>query len=227
MLLVFAASPVIAQKTLIIHDPTIQLMDEVPALPDDEASVYDEVVLPKLKAKYNAEGCSVDPELLGEVSGSFTKKGVVQKAALYQVCVTGNGLGIVAVVIFEDAKLVGIWGENSGWAIRINTISDLNSNGIDELALSFGGGLHQGKGGVGVEIIEFDNLKPQILGWFQAEQSMDGTPESAWKVSVKTGKAPAFYRQRYKANRQGKLIKFGVNAVFKLTKVENNFEPII
>lgn len=217
---------VAAQKTLVIYDPTIQLMDEIPALPDDEAAVYEETVLRKLKAKYDGDGCSVDPELLGEVSGSFTKKGVVQKAAFYQVCTTGNGLGIIAIVIFEDGKLAGVWGENSGWAMRINMIADLNSNGVDELSLSFGGGLHQGHGGVGVEIIEFQKEKPQVLGWFQAEQIMDTETESAWKVTVKTGKIPVFYRQKYKANSRGKLLKTGANTVFKPTKVENGFELI-
>lgn len=226
LFILFSTASITAQKTLVIYDPTIELMDEVPALPDDEAAIYEASVLRKLKAKYESEGCSVDPELLGEVSGSFTKKGVVQKAAFYQVCTTGNGLGIIAVIIFEDAKLVGIWGENSGWGTKINTIADLNLNGIDELTLSFGGGLHQGQGGVGVEIIEFRSGKPQVLGWFQAERTMDTQTESAWKVSVKTGKAPTFYRQKYKANSRGKLIKTGVNSIFKLTTVENNFELI-
>jgi len=226
LFVVFSATSINGQKTLVIYDPTVELMDEIPGLPDDEAAVYDSTVLPKLKAKFTTDGCSVDPELLGETSGSFTKKGVIQKAAFYQVCVTGNGLGVIAVVIFEDSKLVGIWGENSGWATKIHSITDLNSNGFDELALSFGGGLHQGQGGIGVEILEFREGKPQVLGWFQAEKTMDTATDSAWKVSVKTGKAPVFYRQKYIPGLRGKLIKTGVNTIFKLTTVENNFEAV-
>ncbi len=226
VLLLSATFPAAAQKPLTIWDPTVELMDEVPALPDAEAELNNKTVLPKLKAKYNSDGCTVDPELLGEVSGVFTKKGVVQKVALYQVCVTGNGLGIVALVMFEDDKLVGIWGEESGWAMRLHAISDMNTNGFDELTLAFGGGLHQGQGGVGVEIVEFQNGKLQVLGWFQAEQSMDGEAETAWKVTAKPGKIPVFYRQKYKANSRGKLLKTGTNTIFKLTKVENKFEQI-
>lgn len=221
-----ASFPAVAQKTLVIYDPTIVIEDIVPALPDDEQAVFDRVVLPKLKAKYQTDGCAVDPELAGETSGRFTKKGVVQKAAFYQVCQTGNGLGVIALVIFENGKLVGIWGDDSGWTLEINAVSDLNGNGLDELTLSFGGGMHQGQGGIGVDIVEFVGGQPQMLGWFQAEKIMDTETESAWKVTVKTGKTPVFYRQKYKANSRGKLLKTGANTVFKLTKVENGFEQI-
>lgn len=226
LFLVLAATPTFAQKTLVIYDPTIQLMDEVPALPDAEQAIFESSVLPKLKAKYQSDSCGVDPELAGEVSGKFTKNGVVQKAAFYQVCQTGNGLGVVAIVIFENDKLVGIWGEESGWSMNINTVSDLNANGIDEFTLSYGGGMHQGEGGIGVDIMEFQNGTPKSLGWFQAEKITDTESSSGWKVSVRTGKTPIYYRQQYKANSRGKLIKTGTNAVFKPTKGESKFELI-
>jgi len=224
LIFVLLTSTVAAQKTLVIYDPTVVLDDGLPMLPDDEQAVFDSTVLPKLKAKYQSEGCAVDPELAGEVSGRFTKRGIVQKAAFYQICQTGNGLGIVAIVIFEDGQLVGVWGDNSGWSMEINAIPDMNANGIDEFTLSFGGGMHQGQGGVGVDIVEFQNGKPQVHGWFQAEKLMDTETESAWKVSVKTGKSPIFYRQKYIANSRGKLVRSGANSVFKLTKIENGFE---
>ena len=226
LLFVVVAIPVSAQKTLVIYDPTIVLEDEVAALPDAEQVMYERSVLPKLKAKYASDTCSVNPELAGEVSGKFTKKGVVQKAAFYQVCQTGNGLGTVAVVIFENDKLLGIWGDDSGWTLQINTIADLNGNGFDEFTLSFSGGMHQGEGGIGVEVMEFTNGKPQSMGWFQGEKFMDTETESGYKVTVRTGKTPVFYRQKYTANSRGKLMKRGANSVFKLKKVENSFEEI-
>ena len=218
--------PVSAQRTLVIYDPTLELMDEVPMLADAEQAIYEQTVLPKLKAKYGSEGCAVDPELAGEVSGKFTRKGVIQKAAFYQVCQTGNGLGIVAIVIFEDDKLVGIWGDESGWTLQINSIADLNANGLDEFSLSYGGGMHQGQGGIGVDIMEFAGGKPHSIGWFQGDKIMDTETESAWKVTARTGRTPVFYRQKYVANSRGKLIKTGANTIFKLTKVENGFEEI-
>ena len=215
-----------AQKTLVIYDPTVVIEDEVPMLPAAEQVVYERTVLPKLKAKYQSDGCGVEPELAGEVSGRFTKKGVVQKLAFYQVCQTGNGLGIVAIVVFENDRLVGIWGDDSGWTLGINTLGDLNANGRDEFALSFGGGLHQGQGGIGVDVMEFSSGKPKSIGWFQGEKIMDTETESAWKVTVKSGPTPVFYRQKYRADKRGKLIKTGVTSAFKLTKVENGFEEI-
>ena len=226
LLFVVVAIPVSAQKTLVVYDATLELLDELPMLPDAEQAVYERSVLPKLKAKYQSDTCSVEPELAGEVSGKFTKKSVVQKAAFYQVCQTGNGLGIVAVVVFENNKLVGIWGDESGWSLQINTIADLNGNGFDEFTLSYSGGMHQGEGGIGVDVMEFTNGKPQSMGWFQGEKFMDTETESGYKVTVRTGKTPVFYRQKYVANSRGKLMKSGANAVFKLKKVETSFEEI-
>ena len=215
-----------AQKTLVIYDPTVTFEDEVPMLPDAEQAVFEGTVLPRLKAKYQSDGCSVEPELAGEVSGRFTKRDVVQKLAFYQVCQTGNGLGIIALVVFENDKLVGVWGDESGWTLSINSIADINANGTDEFTLSFGGGMHQGQGGIGVDVMEFSGGKPKSIGWFQGEKIMDTETESAWKVTVKSGKVPVFYRQKYIAGKRGKLIRTGGNSVFKLTKVENGFEEI-
>lgn len=226
LLFVVVAIPVSAQKALVVYDATLELLDELSVLPDAEQAVYEQSVLPKLKAKYQSDTCSVEPELAGEVSGKFTKKGVVQKAAFYQVCQTGNGLGTVAVVIFENNKLVGIWGDESGWSLQINTIADLNGNGFDEFTLSYSGGMHQGEGGVGVELMEFGGGKPRSMGWFQGEKFMDTETESGYKVTVRTGKTPVFYRQKYVANSRGKLMKSGANAVFKLKKVETSFEEV-
>ena len=226
LLFVVVAIPVSAQKTLVVYDATLELLDELPMLPDAEQAVYERSVLPKLKAKYQSDTCSVEPELAGEVSGKFTKKSVVQKAAFYQVCQTGNGLGIVAVVVFENNKLVGIWGDESGWSLQINTIADLNGNGFYKFTLSYSGGMHQGEGGIGVDVMEFTNGKPQSMGWFQGEKFMDTETESGYKVTVRTGKTPVFYRQKYVANSRGKLMKSGANAVFKLKKVETSFEEI-
>ncbi len=215
-----------AQKTRVIYDPTVELMDEVPTLPDTEQELYETTVLPRLTEKFQSETCSVDPELAGEVSGSFTKKGVVQKLAFYQVCQTGNGLGIVAIVVFENDKLVGIWADDSGWTLSVTTVADLNTNGLDEFTLSFGGGMHQGIGGIGVDVMEFAGGKPLSIGWFQGEKIVDTETESAWKVTARTGKTPVFYRQKYVANKRGKLIKTGTNSVFKLKTVESGFEEI-
>lgn len=226
LVLIINAAPAAAQQDLVIYDPAITPEDIEPELPDDEQAVFDSTVLPLLKAKYQSEGCSVDPELAGEVSGHFTNKGVVQKAAFYQVCQTGNGLGVIAIVIFENGKLVGAWGDNSGWTMQISSIADMNRDGIDEFTLSFGGGMHQGMGGIGVDVVEFRNGRPVVLGWFQAEKLTDGETDSAWKVTVKPGKNPTFYRQKYVANKKGKLIKTGTKAAFRLTKVENGFELI-
>lgn len=215
-----------AQKTLVVYDPTIEPEDIEPMLADDEQARYESAVLPRLKAKFQSEGCAVDPLLAGEVSGSFTRKGVVQSLAFYQVCQTGNGLGIVAIVVFEKGKVVGIWGDNSGWTMNVNKIADLNSNGLDEFALSYGGGMHQGQGGIGVDIMEFGARGPVSIGWFQGERLTDTETDQAWRVTVRKGRVPTFFRQKYVANRDGKLIKRGPSTAFKLTKVASSFKSV-
>lgn len=215
-----------AQKTLVVYDPTIEPEDIEPTLADDEQALYESAVLPRLKAQFQSEGCAVDPMLAGEASGSFTRKGSVQNLAFYQVCQTGNGLGIVAIVVFEKGKIVGIWGDNSGWTMNVNKIADLNSNGLDEFALSYGGGMHQGQGGIGVDIMEFGARGPVSIGWFQGERLTDTETDYAWRVTARKGKVPAFFRQKYVANRDGKLLKRGPITAFKLTKVASSFKSV-
>ena len=226
LIFVLFAGTVAAQRTLVVYDPTLEPEDIEPMLSDSEQADFENIVVPKLKAKYQSEGCAVDPELAGEVTGSFTKKGAVQRLAFYQVCQTGNGLGVVAIVVFEKGKLVGIWGDNSGWTMYVDKVADLNANGLDEFALSFGGGMHQGQGGIGVDVMEFGTRGPLSIGWFQGESIMDTETEYAWRVTVRKGKVPVFYRQKCVPNRDGKLLKRGPNIVFKLTKVGSKFEAV-
>jgi len=143
------AAVVHGQKTVVVVDPTIPVTDNVELTTATDQAEIDRVALPKLKAKYQSESCSVDLELAGEVDGSFTKKGAAQTIAFFQVCQTGNGLGIVAVVVIENGKVIGTFGSDSGWSFDIGALPDINGNGIDEFTLSFGGGMHQGMGGIG------------------------------------------------------------------------------
>lgn len=222
-LLVAAAN---AQKTVVVIDPTIPTADVGTVATATNQEEIDRVALPKLKARYENDGCTVNLELAGETSGSFTKVNSKETIAFYQVCQTGNGLGVVALVVTENGKVTGIYGSDSGWSFDLGSLPDIDSNGLDELTLSFGGGMHQGKGGVGVEIVQFKSGLPMVLGWFQAEELTDTEPTAAWRVTAKTGKIPVYYRQKFVSNDGKRWRRSGANAVFKLTKGTSKYEAV-
>lgn len=220
------ATAVVGQKTVLIYDPLWPSTDGFPTLSEEMQAEFDRAVRPKLEAKYTRDGCSVDPDLSGEVTGSFTRRGADQRAAFFQVCQTGNGFGIVAVVIFENEKAIGIWVGENGWSMDIRAVKDINRNGLDEFTLSYGGGMHQGMSATGVDLVEFRDTRLVGLGWFQAERSVDSETEEAWKITARPGTKPVFYRQRYRSDRSGQLVKTGANAAFTLKKTTSGFTKI-
>lgn len=220
----FAAAQ--AQKTVVVIDPTIPVANIDAAATATNQVEIDRVALPKLKAKYESDACTVNLELAGEASGSFTKANAKETIAFYQVCQTGNGLGVVALVVTEGGKVTGIYASDSGWSFNIGSLPDINGNGLDELTLSFGGGMHQGQGGVGVEIVEFAGGLPKAIGWFQAEEFTDTEPTAAWRVTAKTGKTPVYYRQKFVSKDGKRWTRSGANAVFKLTEPDGTFEAV-
>lgn len=227
LILAVFSSVALAQKTLLIYDPGWPATDDIPALSESDEAEFNRVALPKLAAKFRSDACSVDPELKGEVTGSFTRKGAEQRLAFYQVCITGNGFGVVAVVLFDNDKVVGIWGENSGWAMDIRVVDDVDQNGINEFTLSFSGGMHQGMGGVGIELMQFNGKKPTSLGWFKAEELTDGETDIAWRVTARQMAKPIFYRQKVIRNGSGDLVRSGSDARFLLGKGQTKFQSLM
>lgn len=220
------AAAVSAQKTVVVLDPTVAVPERETPLKATYQSEIDRVALPRLKAKYESDICPVELDLAGEASGSFTRKGAEQKIAFFQVCQTGNGLGIVALVVTENGKVISIYGSESGWSLDIGALPDINANGLDEFTLSYGGGMHQGQGGVGVDIMEFTGSAPKGIGWFKAEEFMDTEAVNVWKVTAKPGPTPVFYKQKYASVEGGKWRRTGANSVFKLGKAYGNFEVV-
>lgn len=181
-------------------------------------------VFPKAKDHWEEDICPSGSEELGGVAkGAFTKSAANQTLVLYQYCQTGNGLGNNILVLLENGKIVKTFGEESGWAINLRQLPDINQNGIDEFAVTYGGGMHQGQGGTGIDILEFVNGKPKILGWLQ-ESAFTEDSEYSYKVWVKKGKTPVFYREKYAPNKNNKQVKIGKAVAFKLKKDDDRFQ---
>lgn len=215
---------VLAQTTAVVVDPTKDA-GAGSKLSSAEQAIFDGV-LPNVRKAVSTESCEQDISVASVIHGSFTKTGSKQTLVFYQYCQTGNGLGWVGIVVIDGGKVVGNYIDDSGWSIDAGSLPDINANGLDEFTLSYGGGMHQGQGGVGVDIMEFSGGVPKGLGWFKAEEFMDTEAVNVWKVTAKTGKAPVYYKQKYAAVDGGKYRRVGANARFKLTKSVADFKAV-
>lgn len=222
LLFVFAAavSPTFGQTIVVVIDPTKPVVEGTIGKAEDDLFYS---AMPAVKRQIGSETCTGEVERSGVIRGAFSKAGAKQTIVFYQACQTGNGLGWVGLVLIENGKVIGNYVSDSGWALAMAKISDINKNGLDEFTLSFSGGMHQGEGGVGVDLMEFSGNMPMSLGWFKAEEFKDTQASTVWKVTAKPGKIPVFYRQKFASTAKDTWKKVGVNAGFKLTRATSSF----
>jgi hypothetical protein len=128
--------------------------------------------------------------------------------------------------LIEDGRLVGNYISDSGWSIDIETVPDINRNGLDEFVLAFSGGMHQGESGTGVDLMEFNDGLPKGIGWYQAEAFTATGSSTAWKLMATPGKMPVFYRQAYKSGKNDKWFPSGTARVFKLGEAYSTFTAV-
>ena len=208
---------IFGQQTVVINDPTIP--EEYSTVARTDKSLIDRDVWPVMRKKYEGESCTPEFDYSEAIQGSFTRPKARQKLIFFQVCQTGNGIGVAGLALIENGKVVGLYGaDQAGWVGGARTLPDINQNGIDEIALYWSGGLHQGEGGVGVDVMELPGNALRGLGWFQSEGFSDDRPTVGYKVSVKKGKLPVFSRQKYLSNESEKWRPSGRPAIFKLRK---------
>ena len=215
-----------AQSSVVVVDPRVGVSASDAGRQATDKVVIERDAIPKLRTKYASDACTVEPEFAGEAKGSFTRVGAKQTVAFYQVCQTGNGLGVVAIVISENGEVVGIFGSDSGWTFDVAALRDINRNGLDEFTLSYGGGMHQGQGGVGVDVMECASGMPRGLGWFKAEEFMDTEAVNVWLVTAKPAKTPRFYKQKYTFAGENKWRRVGDKTTFRLAQTSAKYEDL-
>ena len=220
----FFSAATFAQQNIVINNPTVE---EKPAIfTDAEENLIVERVLPKARKHWGSDAvCTEEFQITGKADGAFTKAGAQQTLLFYQFCQVGNGFGYNGLVLVENNKIVGSYISEGGWAGKAKTLPDINRNGLDEFALYYSGGMHQGAGGIGVDVMEFSAAAIKPLGWFQS----DGFTEedsTAYKVSVKPGKVPVFYREKYDGVGENKWKKVGKIVAFRLEKAYAAFSPL-
>jgi hypothetical protein len=221
LLILFLPAAVSFAQTMTIYDPTVDNAET--ELGDSDRKLMETGVLPKVRKKLVSDSCSDSYEFSGAIQGSFTRAGAKQTLVFYQFCETGNGLGNIGLALLENGKVAGSWVAESGWAYGIRRVADVNANGIDEFTLAYSGGMHQGQGGIGVDIVEFTKSVPRGLGWFHAEAITDTESDWGYKVTVKKGKIPVFYRQKYRSTEGSPWMKLGRNTRFALKKVFDEY----
>ena len=223
LIFIFGLS-VFGQTMQVIYDPTIALKEPLKATATEEKLVKS--LLPKARQKWNDENCTEDFSITGWAWGAFTRKYATQKAFLYEFCQTGNGFANDGIVITENGKVVAHFIYEGAWTAGMLGLPDINDNGIDELLVKNYGGMHQGIISTGIDIIEIPGGKlVKEIGATQSSYDDSGADESgksknaySFKVSVKIGAMPVFYREKFvqKGKMWRKIGKISKAEMFKL-----------
>ena len=226
LVVVIAGFSVSGQSLIVVNDPVTK--QKTAALTAAEKRVMQRDVLPKVRKILASDVCrEEDYAVSNAAKGAFTRPSSQQTLVFYQYCQTGNGLGSVGVAVIENGKLEASYiAEEGGWTVDVRTLPDIDQNGLDEAALFFSGGMHQGEGGTGVEVIEFSNGKLKNLGWFNADQFFDSAPSIAYRVSVKKGASPVFYRQKFTSRNEKTWRPVGKQVQFRLDKPITTFTAV-
>ena len=216
-----------SQGSVVINEPSPSRDLPKIVLSDAEQRIMDTAVLPKARVRLADEACEESIDLAARLQGAFTKLGAKQTLIFYQFCQTGNGLGSAGVAIIEGSRLVGNFvSPESGWTLQAAALPDIDQNGLNEIALYYSGGMHQGGGGTGVDIMQFSSGGLKGIGWFQAEEYSETSPVYGYKVTVNPGKTPAYFREKYTQSASGKWRKTGRPVPLKLQKVSGAFEAL-
>ena len=121
--------------------------------------------------------------------------------------------------MLENGKVVASYiAEDGDEASGARSLPDIDQDGINEVVLEVSGGMHQGSGGTGAELIEFTAAGLKSLGWFTEDEFSENGPSIAYRVTAKPGKPPLFYRQKFTSRNEKKWNPAGKPVPFKLGK---------
>jgi hypothetical protein len=204
-------------QLVVVHDPNKDAKET--KLTAAEQRIFDRDALPAVRKMIKSEVCEESLQDAGVVRGAFTAAGKRQSLIFYEYCQTGNGFGWNGLVLIEGDKVVGNFVSEGGWGVNIGSVPDINRNGILEFTLAYSGGLHQGAGGTGVDLMEFLNGLPKGIGWYKAEAFGETEASTSWKLTAKPGKAPVFYKQKFFSGENRPPRAVGKSAVTKLKSI--------
>jgi hypothetical protein len=222
---ILVAAGAVSAQVVVVNDPTIT--SPVTKLTAAEKRIFERDALPPVRKMIGPEACDESLQDAGVVRGAFTAAGKRQSLIFYEYCETGNGFGWNGLALIEGDKVVGNFVSEGGWGVYIAPVTDINQNGILEFTLAYSGGLHQGIGGTGVDLMEFAAGLPTGLGWYKAEEFGPTGATDSWKLTAKPGKTPVFYKQKYSSGEGKKPRPVGRNVVTKLgSEFVSKFEAV-
>ncbi len=153
--------------------------------------------------------------------GFFTRKKLVQKAYLYQLCFSGNAqyaTSLGGIVIVENNQPAGhyVFANISGYN-NLKSLPDLNRNGYSEIALEFS---HKINGLQFTKSIKIFDLAPSGLMEMATLETFSrlGETDVAYQIYGKKGVTPIFSQEIYESEPQAnkwvlqkKRKEFGTN----------------
>ena len=209
------ANNVCAQNLRAVYDGRAEGKASTPS--SAEVQLVKRGALPKARQIWrNDESCQENFEVVDVASGSFTKTDAAQKAVLYRFCVTGHDFANNGIAIIENGKIVANVFYNAGEDYSLRALADTDGNGLSEIVLT-DGATHQGYTNVYITLIEISPTGVKDFGIAGVYEDDCGAKEQcksiAYKISVKPGNTPTFYRQAYsKRNKNwtpnGKAMRF-------------------
>ncbi|MBX3297831.1 MAG: hypothetical protein KF736_00040 [Acidobacteria bacterium] len=210
------------QTTVGIYDPASKPKTVVMSM--TERGVFLSMVLPAVRRSIRPELCEELIDEAGVIRGSFTRRDAKETLVFYQYCQTGNGFGWAGIAIIEGERIVGNWIAEAGWTVDVRLVPDIDGDGLDEVVLVYSGGMHQGSGGSGADILHFAGGKPVPFGWYKASEFAPSGPTAIWKLTARAGTAPAFYRQQFTSRDEKRWKAVGKPMLFKLAKTRTEYK---
>ena len=201
--IVLSASSVFAQAPVVLYDPLVKPPD-VTFSPADEALVKEKLV-PAVRSRWSEfDGCDgSNLNVVGAIDGSFTKTGTKQRAIVYELCQTGNGFANNGLAVIENGAVVAHFAEEGGWDLEVSRSPDLNKNGLDEIVIETGGGMHQGYTGTSVTVLEVTPSAITVFGTFLAytneceNHASNKYCDRTYKLTATAGAKPTFLSQKF------------------------------
>jgi len=222
--LVGAAGNGVAQNLREVYDGRAETKNSTASSSD--VQVVRRFALPKARRFWRGNaGCDESFEVIGVASGSFTKTNTEQRAVLYRFCVTGHNFASNGIAIIEGGSMVAHIVYDGGEDYSIGALPDINGNGLSEIILG-DGSTNQGYTTSVAILIE---ATPRVVKrWGIADVyedncgTMDECEMTAYKISVKPGPTPIFYREAYK-KRNERWTKAGNATRYALRKIGGSY----
>jgi len=162
-------------------------------------------------------------------AGSFTKPKADQKAILYQYCEVGHDMTLNGIAVIENGQVVAHVVYEGGGDHAIGALPDINGNGLSEILLA-AGGTNQGITWGSISIIELGGTEVTQFGRTETLSDECGRADDknaktkAYRISVKAGPSPAFYREVYSDSCEGSGTRKKVGGLTAISMDEDKVE---